>query len=298
MPHLDGIVEASLQQVAEDLLAYSARDPASRGRIELTLEVNASFKAVMFHRLAHKIWLHGGLVGHEIIAHKLSSAGKLQSGAEIHPAARIGRRFVLDHGFGTIIGETCKIGDDCYLLSNVTLGASGIADNPDGNRHPQLGNGVEVGAGARILGAVSIGDNVFISPSCVITRDVPANTRVSIVNQLQMQRVSMSPNCNFLGAFVLGKRLHLVGELPIAENVTLLDADHRRLDSLSLECAVHERHHRQYYLRNFGAVVPNLRYPLNLRIVSQTQEITLLDPPGLSNLARYVLHPHTLYIGD
>src|SRR5690606_29382935 len=184
LPHLDGIMDSAVTQLAEDLQAYAARDPASCGRSGLILDTYASFKAVLYHRLAHQVWLRGGLAEREQIAHRLANAGKLQSGVEIHPAARIGRRFVLDHGFGTVIGETCEIGDDCYLLSGVTLGASGIADNPGGKRHPSLGNGVEVGAGARILGAIHIGDHAFISPACVVTQDVPAHTRVSIVNQL------------------------------------------------------------------------------------------------------------------
>ncbi|WJN59186.1 serine O-acetyltransferase [Pseudomonas sp. SO81] len=297
MPYLDGIMDSAVVQVAEDLQAYAARDPASCGRTELILDTYASFKAVLFHRLAHQVWLRGGLVERELIAHRLANAGKLQSGVEIHPAARIGRRFVLDHGFGTVIGETCEIGDDCYLLSGVTLGAAGIADNPGGKRHPSLGNGVEVGAGARILGAVHIGDHAFISPACVITQDVPANTRVSIVNQLQMQRASAGASRGYLGAFVLGERLHLVGELPEAEEITVLDADHHLLGCLTLECTVRERHHRQYRLRNLGAVTPAPRYPLNLRIGDVLQDMTLLDPPGLSHLVRAVLKPHILSIG-
>lgn len=295
LPHLDGIMDNAVHQVTEDVQAYAERDPASGGRTELILDSYASFKAVLFHRLAHQIWLLGGLTDREIIAHRLANTGKLQSGVEIHPAARIGRRFVLDHGFGTVIGETSEIGDDCYLLSGVTLGACGIADNPGGKRHPRLGNGVEVGAGARILGAVNIGDNVFISPACVITRDVPANTRVSIANQLQMQRTSQAGSRGFLGAFALGERLHLVGELPEAEEVTVLDADHRLLGCLRLECTVRERHHRQYRVRNLGAVVPAPLYPLHLRV--DGQDITLLDPPGLSNLVRTVLKPHLLSLG-
>jgi serine O-acetyltransferase len=295
MTQLDGIMESAVQQVTEDLQAYAERDPASGGRTELILDSYASFKAVLFHRLAHQVWRLGELTDREIIAHRLANTGKLQSGVEIHPAARIGRRFVLDHGFGTVIGETCEIGDDCYLLSGVTLGACGIADNPGGKRHPKLGNGVEVGAGARILGAVDIGDNVFISPACVITRDVPANTRVSIANQLQMQRSSQAGSRGFLGAFALGERLHLVGELPEVEELTVLDADHRHLGCLTLECTVRERHHRQYRLRNLGAVVPPPLYPLHLRV--DGQDITLLDPPGLSNLVRTVLKPHLLSIG-
>lgn len=297
MPYLDRIMDRAVDQVAEDLQAYADRDPASCGRSELILETYASFKAVLFHRLAHQVWLHGGLPLREMIAHRLANAGKLQSGVEIHPAARIGRRFVLDHGFGTVIGETCEIGDDCYLLSGVTLGAAGIADNPGGKRHPTLGNGVEVGAGARILGAIHIGDHAFVSPACVITRDVPANARVSIVNQLQMQRASVAGGRGYLGAFVLGERVHLVGELPEAEDVTVLDADHRLLGCLALECTVRERHHRQYRLRNFGALVPAPRYPLNLRVIDAQQDMTLLDPPGLNQLVQAVLKPHILSVG-
>lgn len=297
MPCLETIMDCAVQQVAEDLHAYAERDPASCGRSELILDTYASFKAVLFHRLAHQVWLQGGLHERERIAHRLANAGKLQSGVEIHPAARIGRRFVLDHGFGTVIGETCEIGDDCYLLSGVTLGASGIADNPGGKRHPQLGNGVEIGAGARILGAVHIGDNVFISPACVVTRDVPANTRVSIVNQLQMQRASPACSRGFLAAFALNERLHLVGELPEADEVCVLDADHQLLGCLVLECTVRERHHRQYRLRNLDALVPAPRYPLHLWVGGLPQEMTLLDPPGLSNLVRAVLKPHLLSIG-
>jgi serine O-acetyltransferase len=297
MPHLDGIMNGAVDQVAEDLHAYAERDPASCGRTELILDTYASFKAVLFHRLAHQVWLRGELVERELLAHRLANAGKLQSGVEIHPAARIGKRFVLDHGFGTVIGETSEIGDDCYLLSGVTLGASGIADNPGGKRHPSLGKGVEIGAGARILGAVHIGDHAFISPACVITHDVPAHSRVSIVNQLQMQRSGATAGRGYLGAFVLAERLHLVGELPEADGIAVLDADHHRLASLSLECTVRERHHRQYRLRNLGAMVAAPRYPLNLQVGDPLHGMTLLDPPGLSHLVRAALKPHILSIG-
>lgn len=299
MPHLGGIMDGALPQVAEDLQAYAERDPASCGRTDLILGTYASFKAVLFHRLAHRVWQQDGLENRQLIAQRLANAGKLQSGVEIHPATRIGRRFVLDHGFGTVIGETCEIGDDCYLLSGVTLGASGIADNPGGKRHPRLGNGVEVGAGARILGAVSIGDNVFIAPACVVTRDVPANTRVSIVNQLQMQRAAQGSNRGYLGAFALGDRLHLVGELPDVGEISVLDAEHRRLASLSLECTVHERHHRQYHLRTLDACAQPPLYPVHLRVGGPAHHVTLLDPPGLSSLvSSIVTTPHLLRMED
>ena len=153
-PHLAPLIQSAAQSVAEDLIAYAYRDPASRGRGELILESYASFKAVLYYRLAHLVWNFpdqtNGVFSR--IALKLSNQGKVLSGAEIHPAARIGRRFVLDHGYGTVIGETCEIGNDCYILCGVTLGARGIANNPDGKRHPRLGNNVEVGSGARVLG--------------------------------------------------------------------------------------------------------------------------------------------------
>ena len=121
-PHLAALIQPAAQEVAEDLIAYAWRDPASRGRGELILESYASFKAVLYYRLAHRVWNlpdqpHGQFCA---IALTLSNQGKILSGAEIHPAARIGRRFVLDHGFGTVIGETCEIGNDCYILCGVT----------------------------------------------------------------------------------------------------------------------------------------------------------------------------------
>ena len=97
LPHLDGLMDSAVRQVSEDVQAYAERDPASGGRSELILDSYASFKAVLYHRLAHQVWRLGELPDREIIAHRLANTGKLQSGVEIHPAARIGRRFVLDH---------------------------------------------------------------------------------------------------------------------------------------------------------------------------------------------------------
>ncbi|GAA3945862.1 serine O-acetyltransferase [Allohahella marinimesophila] len=294
---LEGILAIVLQQVSEDLQAYTARDPASRGRMDLVVEAYASFQAVLFYRLSHQIWLSHDIPGREIIAHKLASMGKLHSGAEIHPAACIGKRFVLDHGFGTVIGETCEIGDDCYVLCGVTLGASGIADNNGGKRHPKLGNRVEVGAGARILGSISIGDNVFISPSCVVTRDVPPDSHVSIVNQLQLKRDKGFSRRMFVGAFALGDRLHLVGELSEKDEVALVDADHQHLGYLTLECTVRERYHHQYRVRHFEPLRTDLRFPLSLKLLGPSQDITLLDPPGLRDLIQAVLKPNIVSVG-
>ncbi|MFC6336361.1 serine acetyltransferase [Pseudomonas sp. CCM 7891] len=297
--HLAPLIQTAAQAVAEDLIAYAYRDPASRGRAELILESYASFKAVLYYRLAHWVWNFpeqpNGVFA--AIALRLSNQGKILSGAEIHPAARIGRRFVLDHGYGTVIGETCEIGNDCYILCGVTLGSRGIANNPDGKRHPHLGNNVEVGAGARVLGYVLIGDNVFISPACVITQDVPAGTKVKVVNQIQLQKNDESDHSNYLGAFVLDERLHVVGEINASHKVTVLDADFHPLTGVLLEPTVKARHHLQFRLRHISSSGYPPRLPINLKVCGPEFEITLLSPPGLSAMVRHLLQVSPLIVG-
>ncbi|MFC6297253.1 serine acetyltransferase [Pseudomonas sp. CCM 7893] len=297
--HLAPLVQTAAQAVAEDLIAYAYRDPASRGRAELILESYASFKAVLFYRLAHWVWSFHQQHNSAFcaIALKLSNQGKILSGAEIHPAAQIGRRFVLDHGYGTVIGETCEIGNDCYILCGVTLGARGIANNPDGKRHPRLGNNVEIGAGARVLGYVQIGDNVFISPACVITQDVPAGTKVKVVNQIQLQKNDESDHSNYLGAFALNERLHVVGEVNSSHKVTVLDADFHPLAGVLLEPTVKERHHLQFRLRHVASTGHPPRLPINLKVCGPEFEITLLSPPGLSAMVRHLLQVSPLIVG-
>lgn len=284
IPCLDDLWSIAVDQVEEDLRAYAERDPASSGRCEIILDTYASFKAVLFHRFAHQIWLNDAVVDHENIAQRLANAGKLQSGAEIHPAVCIGRRFVLDHGYGTVIGETCEIGDDCYLLGGVTLGASGIADNGRGKRHPTLGNRVEIGAGARVLGAVAIGDDVFISPACVITRDVPANYRISVANQLQLQRDGSLSFRGYIGAFAADGHVHLVGELPDSYALALVDADHQPLDWLVMLRESGCRHHARYSISCSRQANLDSKLPINLHLSGPAQDLTLIDPPGLAQL--------------
>ncbi|QRY81702.1 serine acetyltransferase [Pseudomonas sp. PDNC002] len=284
IPCLDSLWSISVVQIEQDLRAYAERDPASNGRVEVILDSYASFRAILFHRFAHEIWHNDAIADHEAIAQRLANAGKLQSGAEIHPCACIGRRFVLDHGYGTVIGETCEIGDDCYLLSGVTLGASGIADNGLGKRHPTLGSQVEIGAGARVLGAVTIGDNVFISPACVITRDVPANCRISVANQLQLQRNGSMSSRGYIGAFVAEGYIHLVGELLPTSVLALVDADHRPLHWLEVRNESASRHHAQYSVHRLTVADLDSKLPINLCLHGPGQDITLIDPPGLAQL--------------
>lgn len=184
---------AAATAAEHDLNAFAAKDPASRGSVEEIAFGYSSYKAVLHYRLAHAI-LHIASPdddrNREIasVATLVSARGKLLSGAEIHPRCHIGRRFVLDHGWGTVIGETSRIGDDCYLLGGVVLGATGISANPSGKRHPTLGDRAEVGAFTRIFGDIVIGDDVFISSHCVITENVPSDSVVTLKSALQLTR--------------------------------------------------------------------------------------------------------------
>lgn len=146
------------------------RDPAARSRFEV-LTTYPGIHAVALHRLNHRLW------GWRLrwVARVLSLFGRWITGIEIHPGAKIGRRFFIDHGMGVVIGETAEIGDDCTLYHGVTLGGT-TWDKV--KRHPTLGNQVVVGAGAKILGPVQIGDNARIGSNSVVTRDVPAGATV------------------------------------------------------------------------------------------------------------------------
>jgi serine O-acetyltransferase len=167
------------QACAQDLLAFSRKDPASGCDIEVIARSCTSYAAVLHYRIAH--WMYESLLAPEraMLAAMMTRRGKLLSGAEIHFKCRIGKRFVLDHGYGTVIGETAVIGDDCYVLGGVTLGSRQIADNMPGPRHPHLGDRIQVGMHASLPGRISIGNDAFIGAGCLVIRDVPAGHKVT-----------------------------------------------------------------------------------------------------------------------
>lgn len=180
-------------RAAADLLALTASDPASRGSWRYVLDSYASYRAVLSYRLAHAAVeaaeeLTDGTAAGDLraLGRSISESAKVATGVEIHPAARIGHRLVLDHGTGTVIGETTVIGDDCYLLQGVILGATGIAGNATGKRHPTLGDRVEVGAFVRILGPVVIGSDAMLAPHTLVLTDIRAGSRVLLMNQCQV----------------------------------------------------------------------------------------------------------------
>jgi serine O-acetyltransferase len=158
------------KSLREDIEAVFQRDPAARSRLEVVL-CYPGIHALMFHRVGHALWRRGW----KLAARCTSQVGRFMTGIEIHPGARIGRRFFVDHGMGVVIGETAEIGDDVTLYQGVTLG--GVSLDP-GKRHPTLGDNVVVGAGAAVLGPFTVGDGARIGSNAVVVKEVPPGVTV------------------------------------------------------------------------------------------------------------------------
>ena len=153
-------------EIAEDVAAVRERDPAARSDVEVML-LYSGVHAMLAYRVAHKLYVNKKFLP----ARAVSQLARFLTGIEIHPGATIGKRLMIDHGSGVVIGETCIIGDDCTLYQGVTLGGTG---KDTGKRHPTLGNNVMVGAGAKVLGPFRIGDGAKIAAGAVVLKEVPA----------------------------------------------------------------------------------------------------------------------------
>ena len=158
------------KRMREEIAVVFERDPAARNTFEVLLTY-PGLHAVLLHRFAHRLW-HWKL---RLLARVISNLSRLITGIEIHPGAEIGRRFFIDHGMGVVIGETAIIGDDCTLYHGVTLGGTSWKK---GKRHPTLQNGVVVGAGAKVLGPIDIGEEARVGSNSVVVKDVPAGMTV------------------------------------------------------------------------------------------------------------------------
>ena len=159
------------------LAAYQRRDPAARSKLEVFF-LYPGVHAVIWHRVAH--WLYQRQ--HFFLARWVSQHARKKTGIEIHPGARIGRRLVIDHGMGIVIGETAEVGDDVLLYHGVTLGGTG---KDQGKRHPTIGNNVLISCGAKVLGPFKVGDNARIAANAVVLSEVPENaTAVGIPAQI------------------------------------------------------------------------------------------------------------------
>lgn len=155
-----------MTRLGETLRAYQARDPAARSKAEILL-LYPGVHALIFHRVSHWLWGHGL----RFLGRLNSQLARHCTGIEIHPGATIGRRLVIDHGMGIVIGETAVIGDDCLIYHGVTLGGTG---KDHGKRHPTIGNGVMIACGAKVLGPFKVGDNARIAANAVVLQEVPA----------------------------------------------------------------------------------------------------------------------------
>lgn len=159
-----------IARIKEDIASIYHRDPAARSAFEIIFNY-PGMQAIWLHRLGYKLWR----ADWKLTARCLSTFSRWLTGVEIHPGATIGRRFFIDHGMGVVIGETAEIGDDCTLYHGVTLGGTTWQA---GKRHPTLGNNVVIGAGAKILGPITMHDGARVGSNSVVVKDVPHDTTV------------------------------------------------------------------------------------------------------------------------
>lgn len=218
----------SVCAAASDVVALASRDAAAVGDPCYVFDSYSSFRAVLAYRVAsllHELSLSAADASMrrrmQCAARRISERAKVATGVEIHPAAKIGERFVVDHGNGTVIGEQVEIGDDCYILQNVILGGRSIgrsANGQEARRHPRIGNRVEIGAGVMVLGPVTVGDDSCLEPGSRITTDIPSGSRVRIISTIQVTVGNGFPEINGVaatgdGLILCGRRLD--GCLPV-----------------------------------------------------------------------------------
>lgn len=207
-------LDAVFDDIREEVAAFRQRDPAAKSDIEIIL-LYSGFHAILAYRIAHKLYLSG----HTFSARAMSQIAKFFTGIEIHPGATIGKRLVIDHGMGIVIGETTEIGDDCTIYQGVTLGGTG---KDVGKRHPTIGNNVLVGAGAKVLGPICISDNCKVAANAVVLKNISVNsTAVGIPARVVRQE---------------GRRVDDLDQIhipdPIAQEISRLEG---KLDELSRE---------------------------------------------------------------
>ena len=207
----------------ETLSAYQARDPAARSKLEIFL-LYPGVHAIIYHRLAH--WLY--LRNLKFLARLVSQWSRFWTGIEIHPGATIGRRFVVDHGMGIVIGETAEVGDDVLLYHGVTLGGTG---KDQGKRHPTIGNNVLIGCGAKVLGPFTVGSNSRIASNSVVLSEVPEDaTAVGVPAKIVR---------------IAGQKMDFAGDV---DQIHVTDPVQKTLDALSSRLEQLEKQLDRQYL--------------------------------------------------
>ena len=212
------------QALNETLEAYQRRDPAARSKLEIFL-LYQGIHATLYHRLAHWLYCHN----RKFLARCVSQWSRFWTGIEIHPGAKIGRRLVIDHGMGIVIGETAEIGDDCLLYHGVTLGGTG---KDQGKRHPTIGNNVLVSTGAKVLGPFKVGDGARIAANAVVLKEIPENaTAVGVPARVVR---------------IAGEKTNFVGNV---DQVSVTDPVQKELEAINsrlawLENYLDKKHHQ------------------------------------------------------
>ena len=181
----------ALMFLRETIRAYRQRDPAARSNLEVLL-CYPGLHAVVVHKLSSLLWRRRLL----LLGRLVSNMGRFLTGIEIHPGAKLGRRLIIDHGLGVVIGETAEIGEDVYIYHQVTLGGT---STQLGKRHPTVGNNVIIGAGAKVLGAILIGDGARIGANAVVVAPVPAGTTVVGIPARPVDRAETKPRFDAYG---------------------------------------------------------------------------------------------------
>ena len=208
----------------ETLAAYQARDPAARSKLEVLL-LYPGVHATMYHQAAHFCYCHNL----KFLARTISQWSRFWTGIEIHPGAKIGRRLVIDHGMGIVIGETAEIGDDCTIYHGVTLGGTG---KDTGKRHPTIGNNVLVSTGAKVLGPFKVGDGARIAANAVVLKEIPENaTAVGVPARVVR---------------IAGEKTNFVGNV---DQVSVTDPVQKELEAINsrlawLENYLDKKHHQ------------------------------------------------------
>ena len=205
-------------EIREDIAAVRQRDPAAKSDVEVLL-LSSGVHAILAYRVAHKLYLSK----HYFPARLISQVARAATGIEIHPGATIGRGFFIDHGMGVVIGETTEIGDNCSIYQGVTLGGTG---KDVGKRHPTLGNNVMVGAGAKVLGPFTIGDNSKIAAGAVVLKEIPdESTAVGVPARVVRQQ----------GRRVSDDIDHVHVPDPVAQEIARLEARIKELEEKTKE---------------------------------------------------------------
>ncbi|QZA80587.1 serine O-acetyltransferase [Deefgea piscis] len=232
-----------LERLRENIRVVFDRDPAARSTLEV-ITCYPGFHALTLHLIANSLWRRDWKLLGRIVSH----TSRFLTGIEIHPGATIGRRVFIDHGMGTVIGEHAIIGDDCSLYQGITLGGLGLASKP-GKRHPTLGKGVVIGAGAKIIGPIEIGDDAKIGPNAVVIKDVPAgatmvaNLARMVDKTLDQQRAEKAEQLGF-SAYGVGsdmndpmvKAIHALLDHSVTTDQRL-EMVLQRLEQLGVDCS-------------------------------------------------------------